>query len=88
MKPVTPTHLFRLLLPLVLLAVLFGAAAPARAVEIDNDGTVAAGEVVDDDLILSGDKVTMDGMVNGILIASGGEVTINGTVNGDLIVNA
>ncbi|MBI5291171.1 MAG: polymer-forming cytoskeletal protein [Chloroflexi bacterium] len=88
MKPVTPTHLFRLLLPLVLLAVLFGAAAPARAVEIDNDGTVAAGEVVDDDLILSGEKVTMDGTVNGILIASGGEVTINGTVNGDLIVNA
>jgi len=40
---------------------------------------------VDDDVILNGNAVVMDGVVNGSLLASGNTVTINGTVNGDVI---
>jgi cytoskeletal protein CcmA (bactofilin family) len=59
---------------------------PAQAAKIDDDGKVAADEVIDDDLFLSGDQVTMDGTINGNLFASGNMVTINGTVNGDLFI--
>ena len=58
---------------------------PAQAVSINDTGTVKPGEIIDDDLLLGGQTVQMDGTVNGVLIASGSTVTINGTVNGDLI---
>jgi cytoskeletal protein CcmA (bactofilin family) len=58
---------------------------PAQAVSINDTGTVKSGETIDDDLLLGGETVQMDGTVNGVLIASGTTVTINGTVNGDLI---
>ncbi len=41
-----------LLVPAVLLTLVFGAAGKAQAVEIDNDGIVAAGEVINDDVLL------------------------------------
>ncbi|HEX7557096.1 MAG TPA: polymer-forming cytoskeletal protein, partial [Leptolinea sp.] len=59
---------------------------PVHAAEINNSGVVAAGEIVNDDLVLSSDTVRMDGTVNGLLMAFGENVVINGNVNGDLIV--
>ena len=46
---------------------------------------VAAGEVIDDDLYVTGGTITIDGTVRGDVIAAGRQVTINGTVEGDLI---
>jgi hypothetical protein len=57
----------------------------ARAMEIDNDGQVGADEVINDDLVLTDENVTMAGTVNGTLIAMGSNVVVSGTVNGDLI---
>jgi cytoskeletal protein CcmA (bactofilin family) len=57
----------------------------AKAVSIlNNQGQLPAGQTINDDLIISGDKVSVDGTVNGLVIASGNTVAINGTVNGDL----
>jgi len=65
---------------------LFSAVSPVEAaVIIEDDGTLDAGEVIDDDLILTGEKVVMNGTVNGMLLAMGAQNTINGIVNGDVI---
>ncbi len=70
----------------LLLALMLTAAGRAQAVDIDADGVVAAGEVINDDVLLFSSQPRMDGTINGNLIASGENVTINGTVNGDVIV--
>jgi hypothetical protein len=76
--------------PAIILALVLIVAAvtPAHATEIDNDGNIGKSEVIDDDLILNGEIVNMDGTVNGLLIASGQTITINGIVNGDAILLA
>lgn len=74
------------LITILVLAGLAGAAGTARATEFDNDGYVGPDEVIDDDLFISSDTVTVDGTVNGNLFASGGRITINGTVGGDLFI--
>ncbi len=70
------------------LILTLGLAGPVAAVEIQGGDTVTIGqeEVIDDDLILGANQVTMDGTVNGDLIAGGMEVVINGTVDGSLVV--
>lgn len=67
------------------IAIVFTAVGTVQATEIYPNGTIPAGETVDDDVILNGNSVVMDGTVNGLLLASGNTVTINGTVNGDVI---
>lgn len=64
-----------------------GLAGSAAAVEIrgGDDVTIGKDEVIDDDLILGGSRVVVDGVVNGDLIVGGAEVVINGTVNGSLV---
>jgi len=57
---------------------------PAAAAYIDDDGKIGANEVIDDDVLVEGDAVVVDGTVNGILFAFGETVTINGKVNGDV----
>lgn len=47
-----------------------------------------SGQVVEDDLIVSGQEIYIDGTVKGDLVAFGGFVEVNGTVEGDLIVAA
>jgi cytoskeletal protein CcmA (bactofilin family) len=47
---------------------------------------VAAGEVIDDDLFLAGNRVEMNGTVKGDLFATGTEVVVNGDVEGSLFV--
>lgn len=49
---------------------------------------IPAGEVVDDDLYATGNRIVIDGTVNGDLVATGSEVIINGTVTGDLLAGA
>lgn len=48
--------------------------------------TVGADEVIDDDLFISGDTVTINGTVRGNLFASGTVVTVNGPVEGSLFL--
>lgn len=82
-------HRFRLMLVALLGLMLVGAfSAPrvARAIEFDDDGIIAADEVIDDDVIINHKNVVVDGAVIGDLFASGGSVTINGKVNGNLLV--
>lgn len=69
----------------LLLAVPSGWAAEVRGGE---DLTVAAGEVVDDDLYVAGDDVVVDGTVRGDLVVAAGTVTVRGTVEGDLMAAA
>jgi cytoskeletal protein CcmA (bactofilin family) len=78
---------------LMLLVALFGLAAlgvPAvRAADFRNQPQIiiGAGEVIDDDLFLTGETVEMNGTVNGDLFATGQRITINGEVNGNLFVS-
>lgn len=46
--------------------------------------TLAAGEVINDDLYVSADTVQIDGTVNGDLFAAASLLVINGVVNGDV----
>lgn len=46
--------------------------------------TIAADEVIDDDLYVGAGKFVLDGTVKGDLIVAGGAIEINGTVEGDL----
>ena len=48
---------------------------------------IGAGDVIDDDLFLTGETVEMNGTVNGDLFATGQRITINGEVNGNLFVS-
>ena len=70
------------------LTLAFGLARSAAAVEIRTGDivTISPDEVIDDDLLLSGNQVVVNGIINGDLIVAGNEVTINGTVNGSLVM--
>lgn len=74
----------------LLMLLLMTLAGPALAVEMRSGEavTLAKGETVDDDLLLSGTMVVVDGTVNGDLFAVGQDVIINGTVNGSLFAGA
>ncbi len=73
--------LFLVVLATVLLAVPVSA-AELRGLE---SVIIASGEVVDDDLYVAGNSITINGTVNGDLWAVGGTVSINGRVNGDVV---
>lgn len=74
-----------MVLSLVAVAV-FGLAGSAAAAEFRSGDTVTIGadEVIDDDLLLSGNRVEMNGTVKGDLFAAGNEVVVNGEVEGSL----
>jgi hypothetical protein len=82
-------HRFRLALIIVVLGLTLALGAPqaARAVEFDDDGVIAADEVIDDDVFMSSETVSIDGTVNGALFISGDKITVNGKVNGDLVMS-
>ena len=75
-------NVFFVLLLTVTLA--FSSVRNVSAYEMDNDGKVKANEVIEDDLLLAGDRVVMNGTVMGTLITSGANITINGKVDGDV----
>ena len=71
---------------LVLLAVAVFAFPPsAQAQWISAGDTIPAGQVVDNDVLLTGNNVVVDGTVQGDVIAIGSTVTINGAVDGSLV---
>src|ERR1700680_3878741 len=70
-----------------LLIVLLALSLPGFALERRQGElvTVAANETVDDTLLVTGNTVHMDGVVNGDLLAFGRTVEVRGTVKGDLV---
>lgn len=73
-------------LALVLMG-LFGVVGSTQAAEFIEE-TIAEGEVIDDDVFVTGEAVIVNGTVNGDLFAFGQTVTINGEVNGSLFIGA
>ncbi len=71
---------------LLVMPYVFSTASPAQAAEIRRSGVLNANETIDDDLVISGEQVRVDGTVNGLLLAGGTTVTLNGTVNGDALL--
>ncbi len=71
---------------LLLAAILLGGlVGRAQAVEIIHQGSIPAGQTIDDDVVIADNQVTVDGTVNGTLMAFGNTITINGTVKSDVI---
>ena len=58
------------------------ASAPGWIITSD---TIPAGDVIDNDVIITGTNVVIDGTVNGDVVAFGSSVTLNGTVHGSLV---
>lgn len=70
------------------LLLLLGLTGTALAVDFRGGDTVTIGknEVIEDDLVISGATVIVDGVINGDLVAAGADVVVNGKVNGSLIM--
>ena len=78
----------RLLLAIALAFLLVGGLTPtASAVDIRSGQNITIGpnEVFDDDLIVTGNNIVVNGTVNGNLIAAGSNIEVNGVVNGSLM---
>ncbi len=58
----------------------------AQASTLLPNGSLAAGDVIDDDVFATGQQVTIDGTVNGDVFVVGNLVQINGTLNGSLFI--
>jgi cytoskeletal protein CcmA (bactofilin family) len=69
---------------LLAVALLIPSTVLARGSSVKD--TVNQGDVLDQNTVLYGSSVVMDGVVNGDLVAVGTDVKINGEVNGDLVV--
>jgi cytoskeletal protein CcmA (bactofilin family) len=71
----------------VLLGGVFSIDTPAKAQDIQTTAqdTVPAGTVVENDIVLRGTDVSLDGDVVGDVLAVGSNVTVNGKVDGSLI---
>ena len=65
--------------------IALGMVNTVHAVEVVRGNTLPAGQVIDDDVIISGDNVVIDGTVNGDLLAFGSNVKVNGVVKGSLV---
>lgn len=86
MKKITGSSKRWLLASMLVMLLLFVGVGSVQAVVIDRDGTLPAGDVVDDDLVLTATTVSMNGTVNGSLIAAGQTITVSGTVKSDAIL--
>ncbi len=69
------------------LSFVLGLATVVLAADFRAGDTITVGkdEVIDDDLIITGQNVIVDGTINGDLVVTGGTIVINGTVNGSLL---
>ncbi len=67
--------------------VLFFSAIPSYAVSIRNGSTVRIpkNETVNESILLGGNSITIDGIVDGDVFCGGQDIVINGVVNGDVI---
>lgn len=83
------SHRVLRLFPLLIVVLLVAASLFAQAGSpAGQTVTVAAGEVVPDDLYAAGETVHILGTVQGDLVAAGREVIVEGTVEGDLLAAA
>ncbi|HWI62004.1 MAG TPA: polymer-forming cytoskeletal protein [Symbiobacteriaceae bacterium] len=76
---------------LVILTMVFAIVPVASAVDLRQGTTretVEKNETVDDDLLMFGDSVTIEGTVNGDVFAFANSVFVRGTINGNLITAA
>jgi cytoskeletal protein CcmA (bactofilin family) len=78
-----PTALLAALALLLLVTAPLGARAAER--RTGETAIVATGEVIADDLVITGDRVVIDGTVRGDVLAAAQTVEVNGTIEGDLI---
>ncbi len=80
-------HLRWLLALGLTLTLVLGLANVVLAADFRAGDTITIGkdEVIDDDLIITGQNVIIDGTINGDLVVTGGTIVINGTVNGSLL---
>ncbi len=79
----------RYILTLILMLTIVWTIGGAQVVEANNsipDGTLASGEVIDNDVFTTGQIVTIDGTINGDAFLVGNQILINGTVNGSLFI--
>ncbi len=84
-----PRNKSALLVSLItVLVLILGLAQPAAAQAIVYGNSVPEGAVIDQNLILAGYNVTIDGTVNGDVLAFGTRVSVNGTINGSLVTAA
>lgn len=81
----------RLFIGLLVTSLLTASIAPLAlakfAVEEDRY-TLAAEEVIDDDLFVAGEEVTIYGTVNGDLFVGAGRVVVDGVIHGDIYAGA
>jgi cytoskeletal protein CcmA (bactofilin family) len=85
------SRISRIFLPALLLSLVFlSIALPARAFETraGDHIVIASGEVIEDDLYLAAQTVTIEGTIKGDLAVAAQTVIINGTVEGDLMAAA
>lgn len=77
----------KLFVLLITLVSLFAVAAPAMAMDWRESDLVVIGpgEVINDDMTLSGGNISVDGTINGDVLTCSESTVINGTVNGNLI---
>lgn len=73
---------------LLLLGGVFSVFSPARAqgIQVTFEDSVPAGTVVENDVVLTGTNVNLDGDVDGDVFALGSQVEVNGEVQGSLFV--
>jgi cytoskeletal protein CcmA (bactofilin family) len=72
----------------VVLSLLISSGPSLAEVRQGNEVLVAKDEVIDDDLYVFAQKVTVNGTIKGDLIVFGRQIDINGSVDGDLIAAA
>jgi hypothetical protein len=70
----------------MILALAIAGTAYAVEFRAGDTVTIGEGEVIDDDLAVSGNTIIVDGVVNGDLVAAGARVVINGRINGSLMM--
>ncbi|MFZ5912121.1 MAG: hypothetical protein ACOYYU_19110 [Chloroflexota bacterium] len=70
----------------IALLLAFALPTPALAQGIVYGDTIPGGTVVDYDVVLVGQNVSIEGTVNGNVFILGNQVTVNGEVNGSLLV--
>lgn len=79
-------HLIQFLCALVLLSVLlFVTPSWAKDTVSGKQVTIAAGQIVPDDVYLAGETILLNGTVKGDAVLAAKQITLNGTVEGDLI---
>ncbi len=69
------------------MTLVLGLAGIALAADFRAGDTVTIGknEVIDNDLVITGQNVIVDGTIKGDLVVTGGKIVVNGTVHGSLL---